>query len=769
MDDFQIPPAKKLRVDYETPPLGAPLRHGQDDHNSLDGDVQDVLTKKADLDADVDLNPSETAKAVFSLPGIGPTLTHSATNSELRPTEILSDLVSVASDDIKSHQAQSLQSDGGNGDTGEALEYVGANPNNSSSMELEETDHGLDLKEVQDMNKESAISRMESNVSQNEASVISSSDHEKNVANGLDAEKIEREETGISLHNTHKGIKKEDDKQDKPSATTSVLNGQGEPRAESLDVPMHSPGSTEQANSLVNTKVEGHEAEFEYDSSPYESSSSDSSSSDSSSDDDSDDDYQMLDPAEQARRLMEDDGGSDDEGAKKGGANNGVRTLNEKPDEVVELPDIEVTQEMKIEELGNIETIVGTTVLIKAKVSGEYRVLETASLLCLEDRKVVGIVSETLGRVEQPRYCVRFTNVEAILKVGLSIDKTIYYVPEHSTFVFTKALKSIKGSDASNIHDEEVGADEIEFSDDEAEAEYKRTRKLEKQARRGGRSGSGAGSIRGSHLNQHMGGSRRIDHDGKLDHNITMKYEDDSNADEPYTPLSRPSNLHEMMIAQGSSATEHSQEGYSKGARGARGGGNRHRGGARGRGERRGGFQNQRHPLPPVPNFGQLSMSQLPSLPQNPYQAFSSSASQAPHVSRDTQYSPENYQAQQYEGQAAYQGYANTQPSHQPNYEASQQPNHQQSYPSSYQQSYHPNHPPNYNAMQYSHVQPNQQTFHQHAPLPAQMYPLSTPVAGNPTLPPGAFVNPSFFPSHVYPQPPSHLGPATGQYEANRR
>jgi hypothetical protein len=32
----------------------------------------------------------------------------------------------------------------------------------------------------------------------------------------------------------------------------------------------------------------------------------------------------------------------------------------------------------------------------------------------------------------------------------------------------------MKGSDASNVHDEEVGDDEIEFSDDEAEAMYKR-------------------------------------------------------------------------------------------------------------------------------------------------------------------------------------------------------------------------------------------------------------------------------------------------------
>lgn len=63
--------------------------------------------------------------------------------------------------------------------------------------------------------------------------------------------------------------------------------------------------------------VEG--AEWEIDSSPYQSSDSDSSSdttSDDDSDDDADGDYAMLDPEEAARILMQGDGGSDDEGGR---------------------------------------------------------------------------------------------------------------------------------------------------------------------------------------------------------------------------------------------------------------------------------------------------------------------------------------------------------------------------------------------------------------------------------------------------------------------
>lgn len=43
--------------------------------------------------------------------------------------------------------------------------------------------------------------------------------------------------------------------------------------------------------------------------------------------------------------------------------------------------------------------------------------------------------------------------------------------------MFASHLKTMKGSDASNVHDEEVNEDEIEFSDDEAEAAYKRQRR----------------------------------------------------------------------------------------------------------------------------------------------------------------------------------------------------------------------------------------------------------------------------------------------------
>lgn len=363
---------------------------------------------------------------------------------------------------------------------------------------------------------------------------------------------------------------------------------------------------------------ENDEPEAEEDSDPYQSSSSDSSD-DSSSEEDSDDDdaYQLLDPAEQARILMEEGGGSDDEGGKKGSGGQ-LRTKNEVPEEVIPKPDVTITPEMKIEHLGDVQAIVENMVLIEAKTSGEYQVLESNSVLCLEDRSVIGVVAETLGRVEQPLYVVRFTNNEEIQKAGLSKGTKVFYSEKHSTYVFTQALKAYKGSDASNLHDEEVGDEEIEFSDDEAEMEHKRKIKQKKLERRGIKPGEGRG----------RGG--RSDHPlrQEMQYNPAQGISYDDEEDGPYKPLARPSGYASTVgkteapeEAAGGystrrpshSASERPQSGSSRGRGGAegrgRGRGGFERGGGRGRGSDRGrggdrggrgGVQQQRYPPAPA-------------------------------------------------------------------------------------------------------------------------------------------------------------------------
>ncbi|RMZ80102.1 hypothetical protein DV737_g3188, partial [Chaetothyriales sp. CBS 132003] len=303
------------------------------------------------------------------------------------------------------------------------------------------------------------------------------------------------------------------------------------------------------------------EREWETDSS-FSSSSTDSSDDDSSdeeSDEAGDNDYALLSPTEQARILME-DAGSDDEGAKGKATGGGLRTAHELDEEAIPVPDITVTPEMRIEELGVVEAVVERTVLIKGTTTGEYQVLEYGSVLCLEDRSVIGVIADTVGRVQQPLYTVRFASDEAIAKAGVAENGTrVFYVTDHSTFVFTQPLKGIRGSDASNFHDEEVGDDEMEFSDDEKEAEHKRILKLRKKGVDVDSTGahSGRGTMhgrggRGGARGRGRGGfqpSLPVHPENAMDtasHATSLNYDDADGGD--YEPLRRSSAMNNEAV-----------------------------------------------------------------------------------------------------------------------------------------------------------------------------------------------------------------------------
>jgi len=349
------------------------------------------------------------------------------------------------------------------------------------------------------------------------------------------------------------------------------------------------------------------EAEWQLDSSdedvaPKSATSSDSSSDDSSSDDsDSDDDEDSVNGEaedqvlreiqEEARRIMQAEDGSDDDenhGANKesSGAGGVLRTKNEIVDDqqAVKRPEIEITPDMEMTFLGTIESVVGLMILVRASTSGEYQVLNEGSLLTTEGRSVLGYVQDILGRVEEPLYTVRFNNEAELTDLGVQEGKKVFYIPQHSTFVFTKALKAIKGSDASNIYDEEVGEEEQEFSDDEAEAEFKRKQKSGKKAKNNA-----------NNTNNNQNNSNHFSNGNQKEAPIHMSYDEENDAssimDEPYVPLARPQNLHEMVqrnspvIDRSAPSGGNTQRGRGKDRRGGGGGGGNQRGGHNGRHE----------------------------------------------------------------------------------------------------------------------------------------------------------------------------------------
>lgn len=308
---------------------------------------------------------------------------------------------------------------------------------------------------------------------------------------------------------------------------------------------------------------ENENAEWQFDSSDAESSSDSSSDSDSDDDDDDADEMPGLKPEEIATILMQ--GDYEEDGKAPTGP---LRTKNELAEEEVAIkrPDITIGPDTKITLLGNVESVVGTVILIKANTSGDYQVLEVDSLLVLEDRTVIGTVADTIGRVEEPLYTVRFNSTSEIAEFGLQEGKKVYYVPEHSTFVFTQPLRAQKGSDASNIHDEEVGEHEIEFSDDEAEAEYKRRKKQTRQ---------------NTAANKGKGKPERYE---------PPPVPPPDMYDEPYVPLQRPANLHELANQPPPPPPSHFAGRGGRGGRGDRGDRGFGRGGRGGdRGGRGGG------------------------------------------------------------------------------------------------------------------------------------------------------------------------------------
>ncbi|KAI0387378.1 NAF1-domain-containing protein [Hypomontagnella monticulosa] len=375
------------------------------------------------------------------------------------------------------------------------------------------------------------------------------------------------------------------------SALEAMLGGlDSQPQETNVSITQHNV--TEQNGQTQEQDGEG-EPEWEEDSSPYESSSDSSSSEDSEDDSEDGKDYQILSAEETARILMEMEGGSDDdgEGKTKGASSTAqVRSKNELPEEVVPKPDVVITPDMNITELGVVEHIVENTVVVKANTTGEYQVLDSGSVLCTEERTVIAAVADLIGNVRQPRYTARFTNEEEIKSYGLSLGTKVFYPPPpHVTYVFTQALRGQKGTDASNWHDEEAGDDEIEFSDDEKEAEYKRQLKAKKKGNRGGKGGPGG---RGGHSEPSS-----VPSAGGL------QYDDDED-DGPYRKLSRPPSFAQGHQAPSESSYANGHPASHGSFRGGRGRGQRGHGHGRGgrgnRGDSRGG-----HSLPPRPPRGQ--------------------------------------------------------------------------------------------------------------------------------------------------------------------
>lgn len=559
MSDSHEPPAKRARLEADAPFSGVSFDTADSPVDDLDDDFYDnapinPAAQAAPLDGSAaSLTATAPAPSGFSLPGLGSLADTTVAVPQPQPQP----LAQADADTVMSN-ADAVH------DEGELVDEAALH-HETSAVELPVANQLQALVEAPQHGKPS---RPELHA----ASLTPAQDAPATTATlspALDAEAhVTAVAPPVDAHVTQE-----------PSAAAAPAEGAPEPTADESKAEFLRIGEANQGNE---------EAEWQLDS-DASSSSSDSSSSDDSSDDEADD-GELMDPEEMVRLLMAESG--DDAGAS---GNAKVKTLNEE-EEKYEKPDIKVENETQITQLGKVEAVVDNLILVKATMSGDDKVLESGSALCLRDFTIIGKISEQIGRVEEPRYSVGFNDPAEITALGIAKDTLIYYVDAHSTFVFTEPLRKQKHTDASNLHDEETN--DVEFSDDEAEAEYKRQQKQAKKARQEAKHEPEPTPVpeqkpiptgpRG-HVNKPVSYfSPATEYQGG-----GLKYSDDEDEDlGMYKPLARPSHFEEI-VGQGAPLEDrsHVRRGMmrGRGGWGDRGRGFRGRGNFGGRGDFGGG------------------------------------------------------------------------------------------------------------------------------------------------------------------------------------
>lgn len=101
---------------------------------------------------------------------------------------------------------------------------------------------------------------------------------------------------------------------------------------------------------------------------------------------------------------------------------------------------------------------------------------EGSILWVTESRSPLGIVDEIFGPVKNPFYIVRY-NSDKEIPAGICQGTPVSFVTDFADYVLNDKNLYKKGYDASGENDEEI-FDEVEFSDDEKEAEYRRAQKM---------------------------------------------------------------------------------------------------------------------------------------------------------------------------------------------------------------------------------------------------------------------------------------------------
>lgn len=101
-------------------------------------------------------------------------------------------------------------------------------------------------------------------------------------------------------------------------------------------------------------------------------------------------------PRSRRRRGAADSGDEDDGDSETGmgGSKSGPKTEHELVEPEPVLPqDIKIDPAAEIARFGKIESVIETVVVVKADTSGDWRVLDEGTVVCWQDKTVIGTVS----------------------------------------------------------------------------------------------------------------------------------------------------------------------------------------------------------------------------------------------------------------------------------------------------------------------------------------------------------------------------------------
>ena len=126
----------------------------------------------------------------------------------------------------------------------------------------------------------------------------------------------------------------------------------------------------------------------------------------------------------------------------------------------------------ELKPVGKIHCILNDTIVIQ---SSSNIILDLDNILLVKDQVILGIIDDVFGNIKMPHYTISY---DKYLKThGIVVGEEVFLNPKCIKLLLPKQIKELmskKGCDASNRFDEEIlNFEEIEFSDDEKEEEYR--------------------------------------------------------------------------------------------------------------------------------------------------------------------------------------------------------------------------------------------------------------------------------------------------------